>query len=74
MTFDKFIPCLLTAEQKEKHVQVPWNLIEWTNDNPDFLQNIITDDRLRVSSMAHPPNIKQLNGTIQEMADQSMIY
>lgn len=39
----RFVPHSLTAEQKER-VEASRGLVEWADDNPNFLQNIVTGD------------------------------
>ncbi|XP_013791740.1 putative uncharacterized protein FLJ37770 [Limulus polyphemus] len=40
----KFVPKLLTAEQKELHVEVSQDMLDSTNSDPDFMNTIITGD------------------------------
>ena len=40
----KFVPKLLTAEQKELRVEVSQDMLDSTNSDPDFLNTIITGD------------------------------
>ena len=38
----KFVPCLLTDDQKENHVEISWELLTNANRNENFLKYIIT--------------------------------
>ena len=40
----KFVPKLLTAEQKQLRVKVSQDTLDSTNSDPDFLNTIITGD------------------------------
>jgi len=40
----KFVPELLTAEQKQLRVEVSQDMLDSTNSDPDFLNTIITGD------------------------------
>jgi hypothetical protein len=40
----KFVPCLLTDEQKQKRLQVTQELFDRANTDKNFLKNIITGD------------------------------
>ena len=40
----KFVPKLLTAEQKQLRVEVSQDMLDSTNSDPDFLNTIITGD------------------------------
>ena len=40
----KFVPCLLTDDQKENHVEISQELLANANGNESFLKNIITGD------------------------------
>jgi hypothetical protein len=40
----KFVPCLLTEDQKQNRVDVSQELLDRANDNDNFLKNIITGD------------------------------
>ncbi|XP_013792742.1 putative uncharacterized protein FLJ37770 [Limulus polyphemus] len=40
----KFVPKLLTAEQKELRVEVSQDMLDSTNSDPDFMNTIITGD------------------------------
>jgi len=44
----KFIPCLLTDNQKENHAEISQELLANANDNENFLKNIITGDEMWV--------------------------
>jgi predicted DNA-binding protein YlxM (UPF0122 family) len=41
---EKFLPHLLTEEQKENRVEISQELLANTNDNENFLKNVITGD------------------------------
>ena len=41
----RFIPYSLTVQQKVQHVKTSRSLVEWADDNPNFLQNIVTGDK-----------------------------
>jgi len=38
----KFVPWLLSQEQKEFHAEVAEDMLENANNNPDFLKKLIT--------------------------------
>ena len=40
----KFMPCLLTDDQKENRVEISQELLANANGNQNFLKNIITED------------------------------
>jgi 5,10-methenyltetrahydromethanopterin hydrogenase len=40
----KFVPCLLTDEQKANHVTVSQELFDHSNADENFLKNVITGD------------------------------
>ena len=40
----KFMPCLLTDDQKENHVEISQELLADANGNENFLKNTITGD------------------------------
>jgi hypothetical protein len=40
----KFVPCLLTDEQKENRVAVSQELFDRSNDDENFLKNVIIGD------------------------------
>ena len=40
----KFVPKLLTAEQKQLRVEVSQDMLDSTNSDPDFMNTIITGD------------------------------
>jgi len=40
----KFVPHLLTYDQKEKHVEISQEMLASANGNEKFLKNIITGD------------------------------
>src|SRR5215510_11789421 len=40
----KFVPCLLTDDEKQNRVDVSQELLDRANDDDNFLENIITED------------------------------
>jgi len=46
----KFVPCLLTEEQKQNRVSVSQELLDRLNTDENFLKNVITGDEMWVYS------------------------
>ena len=44
----KFMPCLVTDDQKEKHVEITQELLANANGIENFLKKIITGDEMLV--------------------------
>jgi hypothetical protein len=40
----KYVPRVLSSDQKEYHIAVCTELKEWAENNPNFIANIITGD------------------------------
>ncbi|XP_050028453.1 protein GVQW3-like [Dermacentor andersoni] len=52
----KFVPTLLTVEQKQLRVEVSEDMLDSTNSDPDFMKTIITGDESSV--YGYDPEIK----------------
>ena len=44
----KFVPCLLTDDQKEIHVEISQELLANANGKENYLKNVITGDEMWV--------------------------
>ena len=55
----KFVPCLLTAEQKDDRVSVCTDLHEWAHNNPNFMSSVITGEECWV--YGYDPETKQMS-------------
>jgi hypothetical protein len=54
----KFVPQLLSKEQKEFRAEVAQDMLETTNKDPDFPKNIITGDESWVCDYEYDPGTK----------------
>ena len=60
----KFVPKLLSAEQKELRLAVAQDLLDTANTDPEFLNTIITGDESWVYGMARKQKHSHRNGSI----------
>jgi len=72
----KFVPRLLTEEQKQNRVSVSQELLDRSNANENFLQNVITGDETWVYGCGVETNVQStLKGrrfqTIEEIKENS---
>ncbi|XP_049525005.1 protein GVQW3-like [Dermacentor silvarum] len=66
----KFVPTLLTVEQKQLRVEVSQDLLDSTNSDPDFMNTIITGDESWVYGCATwKPNPSRHSGSIPRHRD-----
>ncbi|UYV61605.1 hypothetical protein LAZ67_1005515 [Cordylochernes scorpioides] len=61
-TSSKFVPRILTEEQKEVRMDVCKNMVEMTRTDPEWMQKIITGMRYWCISMTRKPNVNPANG------------
>ena len=55
----KFVPCLLTAEQKDDRVSVCTDLCDRAQNDPNFMCSVITGDKCWV--YGYDPETKQMS-------------
>ena len=58
----KFVPCLLTYNQKENRVEIRQELLANTNANENFIKNIITGMRCGFMGMMLKPRCNRHSG------------